>query len=529
MDYEHYSADQERIEYEIENNPELQRNELNPSVARVMCEHTKVYKTLATVGDFHCKIWYYDDDYDPSRTTQGGKRIHIVPSSDDFITEHSDINYFFNTANDKWSEGVVFVNPIIRRNGVKFTSNNDLKDCVKYMTGVSAHYGASEIIVIDMEDNNAMYDMSYDSVVSKIYSDVSNNVYEDFTSGPVGNGSLNLYYTQKFQSGGIPFSDLKSELGGGNSISGYYRGGAVGDISLNTNVPTSGVISFSNFRTVTTAVAADCNGNWQHLQARYEVFTGDLWQSTLKKTLNLNGNVGGASGNPALRFNTGGQGDIEVYVNNTTNSPCVRGYSGEGGDANKGNGKTGYVAMHVSSPIKMSNDHKNNRVKGGGGGGGGGGKGGKGGGGGHGGGRRCRGWFCNSSYRVCSNNGGQGGNGGAGGVGGRGAGYYWNGNNAFIDIQTASSRNGAGGGGGQGGSSRGGGTGGNGGGGGQGGAFESNGQGGGQGGTGAQGGGDQQGCGYRGSRSGQGGQGGGGAGGNNGKIQFGSGGSISNI
>ena len=31
MDYEHYSADQERIEYEIENNPELQRNELNPS------------------------------------------------------------------------------------------------------------------------------------------------------------------------------------------------------------------------------------------------------------------------------------------------------------------------------------------------------------------------------------------------------------------------------------------------------------------------------------------------------------------
>ena len=137
-------------------------------------------------------------------------------------------------------------------------------------------------------------------------------------------------------------------MGGGDSISGYYRGGAVGDISLNTNVPTSGVISFSNFRTVTTAVAADCNGNWQHLQARYEVFTGDLWQSTLKKTLNLNGNVGGANGSPALRFNTGGQGDIEVYVNNTTNSPCVRGYAGEGGDANEGGGKTGYVAMHLS-------------------------------------------------------------------------------------------------------------------------------------------------------------------------------------
>ena len=68
------------------------------------------------------------------------------------------------------------------------------------MTGVASHYeAASEIIVIDMEDNNAMYDMSYDSVVSKIYSDVSNNVYEDFTSGPVGNGSLNLYYTKSFR------------------------------------------------------------------------------------------------------------------------------------------------------------------------------------------------------------------------------------------------------------------------------------------------------------------------------------------
>ena len=46
---------------------------------------------------------------------------------------------------------------------------------------------------------------------------------------------------------------------------------------------------------------------------------------------------------------------------------------------------------------------------------------------------------------------------------------------------------------------------------------------------GGQGGGDQQSCGYRGSRTGQGGQGGGNGGGNQGKFTTSNSGSISNI
>ena len=54
-------------DYEIETNPELQRTEINPTVANIMCNHDVVYKTLATVGDFECRIWYYNDNYDPLR------------------------------------------------------------------------------------------------------------------------------------------------------------------------------------------------------------------------------------------------------------------------------------------------------------------------------------------------------------------------------------------------------------------------------------------------------------------------------
>ena len=52
-------------DYEIETNPELQRTEINPTVKNVMCKHDVIYKTLATVGDFYCRIWYYNDNYDP--------------------------------------------------------------------------------------------------------------------------------------------------------------------------------------------------------------------------------------------------------------------------------------------------------------------------------------------------------------------------------------------------------------------------------------------------------------------------------
>ena len=458
-----------QTDYEINSNPELQRTEVNPSVAREVCAHEKVYKTLVTLGDFICYVWFHDNDYDDSRTTEGSKRIHIVPS-ESRIEDEIKINEYLNIASNVFSEGVVYVNAIFRRNGTAFTENKDLKDCVKYMTGVAAHYNASsdKIVAIDAEDNDRMYDVTYDVASAKNYSDISNNVLGDFTSGAVGNGSLDVSNTTHFASGAIALSAINSAFTSGTSIGAYYRGTGVGNITANNNVPTSGPISFSNLRNAVSKVTATANGNWMHLQARYEVFGDNTYTSTVTKQLNIGGNVGSdGSSNPAVRFNSGGNGSITFRIN-TSNSPVVRGYAGEKGI---GGGNTGD-------------------------------------GGGHSGGRRCSGWFCHGSYRVCSNNGGTGGGGGNGGGGGRGAGYYWNGSSWVAK------NSGEGGQGGQGGSGGGtnAGTGGTGGNGGAGGNYESNGGDGDTGNTGNNGGGEQQGCGSNGSMSGQSGKAGGGKG-----------------
>ena len=407
-----YSSEQiAQQEYEIDSNPELQRSEFAP-VAKEEMFHEKVYKTLVTLGDFMCYVWFYDHDYDDKRTVKGSKRIHIVPS-EERIEDSLEINKYFNIANDVWSEGVIYVNAIFRRNGTAFTSNKDLKDCVKYFSGVAAHYGADKdkIIAIDIADNEKMYEMSYDSLTSNTYADVSNNVYSDFTSIPIGNGSLSLSYTRVFQVGPIEMSDLNTEFSLGNNIGAYYRGagGGIADIPENGAVPTLGnPISYSNLRQTVKKITANANGNWQHLQAKWEIYGESAYASSLEKVLNVNGFVGsGANTDPAIRFHSGGGGDIKVYLN--AGNSAVRGYSGEGGNAGGGDGSNGGVGMVVATPIQMPQSHYNDRLRGGGGGGGGGGQGGQGGGGGHSGHRVCRGWFCNSSYLVCHGNGGTGG------------------------------------------------------------------------------------------------------------------------
>ena len=373
-----------QTDYEINSNPELQRTEVNPSVAREVCAHEKVYKTLVTLGACICYVWFHDNDYDDSRTTEGSKRIHIVPS-ESRIEDEIKINEYLNIASNVFSEGVVYVNAIFRRNGTAFTENKDLKDCVKYMTGVAAHYNASsdKIVAIDAEDNDRMYDVTYDVASAKNYSDISNNVLGDFTSGAVGNGSLDVSNTTHFASGAIALSAINSAFTSGTSIGAYYRGTGVGNITANNNVPTSGPISFSNLRNAVSKVTATANGNWMHLQARYEVFGDNTYTSTVTKQLNIGGNVGSdGSSNPAVRFNSGGNGSITFRIN-TSNSPVVRGYAGEkgigggntgdGGGGGKGDGgENGGKGMIVSSTISMPTSHFNNRLRGGGGGGGGG-------------------------------------------------------------------------------------------------------------------------------------------------------------
>ncbi len=530
------SIDQERKEYEIDSNPELQRTEGNPTVANQMMWHPKVYKTLATVGDFMCFIWYYDHDYDPLRVSTGSKRIHIVPS-EERIEGDLELNKYFDAYSFQYPEGAIYVNPIIRRNGTKFQSNKDLKDCVKYMSGVAGHYNAdpSKIVATDILDGDKMYDMSYDLSSSSVYSDVSNDTLDNITSGPVGGGSLSKNYETVFSSGSISMSQIHSNFGAGYALGSYYRGSGIANISQNSHVPTSGSISFNNLRGCCGKITANANGNWNHAQARWELFTQTEWDSGITKVINCNGNIGSNdTGNPALRFNNSGGGNITVNINNAngggggSSGPAVRGHAGSRGGGNSGNGGQGGLAMHVASPINIPSGHFNSRVRAGGGGGGGGGQGGQGGGGGNNGGWKCSGWFCHSQYRWCHHgSGGTGGTGGAGGQGGRGNGYYWDGgNNWWVDSHHAGQGSGAGGAAGSAGGHNAG-TGGQGGTGGSGGGFEGSGNSGGTGGTGSNGGGAGGGCGgYPGGQAGKAGSGGGSGGGSGSKYSTSHAGSI---
>ena len=422
-----------------------------------------------------------------------------------------------------FTEGVIYVNAIIRLNGTTYQNNKDLKDCVKYMSGVANHYGASKdkIVSIDPLDDDKMYDMNYDVTSAKTYSDVSNNVLNDFTSGTIGNGSLAMSYSTAFGSGSISMGDIKTKFGGtnDNNIDKYHRGENIANITQNNNIPTSGEISFSDFRNVVDGITGNANGNWMHLQARWEVFGDNAWTSGVKKTLNITGNIGPADeSNPAVRINSGGNGEIIVKVQ--SGSYPVRGWPGLGGGASQ-SGQAGNIAMHVASPIKMPTTHYNGRVGGGGGGGGGGGKGGQGGSGGHNGGRRCNGGFCWNTNQYCHNNGGCGGGGGTGGTGGRGNRYYYDfGNNYWVDTHTAGLAGGQVGSPGSAGGTRAG-TGGQGGTGGTGGSLETKGGDGNQGGTGGSGAGQYGSCGVgcNGNRSGNVGQGGNGGGAAGIKVQ----------
>ena len=288
----------------------------------------------------------------------------------------------------------------------------------------------------------------------------------------------------------------------------YYRGKAVVDITVNNNVPKSGTIAASNFRDVATGGIYSCNGNFAHLNARWQIVDNEtIWtNANFKKRIKITGHCGSLSqGSPAFRWNNSSAGENELRVNGK-----IIGYAGDPGSENGGGGQAGGHSMHVASQLEIRSDDFTNRIRGAGGGGGGGGRGGDGGGGGHGSVKKCSGYFCWGSKTECERNGGAGGEGGNGGRGGSGKGYRWTGS-AWNQMGRNDYKEG--GQGGKGGSSRGGGDGGAGGGGGQGGDFCSNGSNGGSGQEGENGREQESGCGFRGDRNGRPGQGGGSGGG----------------
>lgn len=510
-----HSSVAEQQENDMVMNPDLQQASL-PIEKWTIESETLTYKTLATVGDFECRVFYRKEEYDPDRSFNGEKPVILVCSTSwlDDEGENKLHRYMVQTR-------AVYVNVVVRSTGV-ISSNRDVRDAVRYLSGEVKRYNGDngKIQVVDINDNDKVYEMSYDDINLSldVTSDTSNpqtlgQMYpvDSYTSNDVGGGSISLSYNSIFQNGTIAMSELNNKLGGGHRISGYYRGGsAVANVGNNGSIPTSGTIKFSDFRNMTDTVNGHCNGNFGHLKSRWDIFGDSTWTSNLNKMVKMSGHCGVTDPNqPAIRFNNSGGGNIiglEMVA-----SGRIWGYSGQpGGQGGLTSGGNGGYAIHMAVPTKISDGDWNDRIKGGGGGGGGGGTGGQGGGGGHGGTKRCNSRFCWSTKRVCYNNGGAGGAGGAGGQGGHGHGYQWDGS-VWVDTHGAGWGGGNAGSGGSGGGTNAG-AGGQGGTGGGGGGHQNGGGTGGTGNRGADGGSDNRGCGYHSNRTGQNGTGGHGGG-----------------
>ena len=504
-----------------------------------MEQDVHLYKSLATVGDFYCKIWFRKEEFDEDRDI-GARNVILVGTNDDdpFIDDSLLLSRYFN------ENGTVFVNAKFRRELTDLPyANRDLKDCVKFLSSCIGKYNGrkDEIKLVDRDNNEATYTMVYDeNDLSMTCSDSSapltleqtypNTIPDDAPIKEWGTnvlgeldqtfGSTSKSYVTAWGSGSISLGSLKSTFGASsNSISGYYRGGGnVGNISQNNSIPTSGGISFGNFRNACYKIEANCSGNWNQMSTS-SVFGGE-WGATINKTITLSGHAGSRSqGSPAVTISSGAGGNtIQFQI---TSGGRAYGWAGSpagynlsagpvDGSGTLSSGGPGGVSMHVATPCQGAGALSS--AEGGGGGGGKGGQGGQGGCGGHGGGRRCNGTFCWRRKRHCNNDGGSGGQGGQGGRGAWGLGYSWDPSAGWWVNISGTHLTGAGGGaaGAAGGTNAGqGGAGGTGGG---GGSYSASGQSGQQGQTGVSGGGDYDGCGYPCGQSGAAGQGGTGGG-----------------
>jgi hypothetical protein len=188
-------------------------------------------------------------------------------------------------------------------------------------------------------------------------------------------------------SGPITFAQLQAEYSGYGgaypiALTEYYRGGSYvrsvypdGTGSINTNVPTSGTISMSNFYNgqgvfrLTFTVGGSSYGNFN----LSSVLTSYGWNGTLPVDATVIIPAGvtvygfGYAGAAALTVNSLPAGS---YVN-ITNNGIIAGYGGFGAGTAAAGGAGG-VGLSISTPTNLIN---NNAIFGGGGGGGGGGAG----------------------------------------------------------------------------------------------------------------------------------------------------------
>lgn len=136
-------------------------------------------------------------------------------------------------------------------------------------------------------------------------------------------------------SGPISLNTIAGEFGGStpHSINEYYRnGGRVP--SNNTNVPTSGQISFSNFYGAQNSVTVNASNSGSRVYASN--YFGSNWGSSVPKILVIPSNVtlgSSNTGQEALQINSGMGGTLTVLVQGSVQGASGGGNSGTGGNA----------------------------------------------------------------------------------------------------------------------------------------------------------------------------------------------------
>ena len=146
-------------------------------------------------------------------------------------------------------------------------------------------------------------------------------------------------------SGTISLLDIQNEFGGANpiAINEYYRNGGY-VTSNNTNVPTGGQISFSDFFCATNEVIVYLNSATNVNVS--SLFNSAIWQSTTisKKVIVNNGALIGGTSTAFYALSISGFGGKFTLVNNGT-------IMGAGGQIQQGNiGGTGGNAIFAGSP-----------------------------------------------------------------------------------------------------------------------------------------------------------------------------------
>jgi len=181
-------------------------------------------------------------------------------------------------------------------------------------------------------------------------------------------------------SGAVKLSEIQTEFTGSNpiSMSEYYRGAGY-VTGNNTSVPTSGVISVSNFYGTKREFTFTIATSYTTTQDLRTLALAAGWDGAAPVVATVNSGVtlrGAAGARGASNGATGGAGSTGLTVAGSfpagvalINNGTIRGAGGGGGGGNGGNGGAGGASLIVSTALSITN---NGTLSGGGGGGGGG-------------------------------------------------------------------------------------------------------------------------------------------------------------